>query len=162
MWQMAGVAIVCCLCHRELMEGGALKKRKRFHGDSCRNTREIVSEIMEEQQQSMASFVETSNPDAFLCHACDAQGAKFSKLLMEAQKVKEGFAEKLSTLTKVSGNTRGQKRVTESHEQGAKRTCPVSVMVTDEQGESNSIQPCVDLTGDADFIPSDDSTNVVS
>ena len=87
------------------MEGGALKKRKRFHGDSCRNTREIVSEIMEEQQQSMASFVETSNPDAFLCHACDAQGAKFSKLLMEAQKVKEGFAEKLSTLTKVSGNT---------------------------------------------------------
>ena len=30
MWQMAGVAIVCCLCHRELMEGGALKKRKRL------------------------------------------------------------------------------------------------------------------------------------
>ena len=35
------------------------------------------------------------------------------------------------------------------------------VMVTDEEGESNSIQPCVDLTGDADFILSDESTNVV-
>ena len=160
MLKMAAVAITCCLCHQELMKGGALKKRKLFHGESCRNTREIVSEIMEKQQQSMASFVETSNPDAFLCHACDLQGAKFSRLLKEAQKVKEGFAEKLSKLTKVPGNNRGQKRVTELHEQGAKRTRSVSVMVNDEDAEGNPIQPCIQLIGDVD-VSSDGSTNVV-
>ena len=145
MLKMAAVAIVCCLCHQQLMEGGALKKRKRFHGDSCQNIREVVSKLMEEQQQSMASFMETSNPDAFLCHICDAQGTKYSKLLKEAQKLKDGLAEKLSKLSKVSENNRGQKRVTELHEEGAKRTCPVA----GGDAEGNLIQSCVDLIGDA-------------
>lgn len=151
---MAVVTIVyCCLCHHQLMEGAALKKRKRFHGDSCQNTREVVSKITEEQQQSLASFVETNNPDAFLCHVCDTQVVKYSKLLKEAQKVKDALAEKLSKLTRLSGNNRGQKRVTELHEQSAKRTCPIAGGET----EGNLIQPCVDqpcidVIGDANVV----------
>ena len=54
------------------------EKRKRFHGTSCEETWKVIVEIMAEQHLSMTSFVETSDSDAFLCHSCDAKGARFS------------------------------------------------------------------------------------
>lgn len=139
------------------MEGSALKKRKRFHGNSCQKTRGIISDVMDVQQLSMESFEETSNPDAFLCHVCDQQGDKLHELQQKAHKIKKDFLEKLSQLTKVhesSSSNRGQKRVAQLQQQGAnKRLCPVSKRtITDEEIHIR----------DSDATLCNDSINVVS
>ena len=65
---------LCCLCHRQFQHILSLKKRKRLHGVSCRNSKQLLEEVLSERLHlTLNSFIETRGTAAFLCNLCDSQ-----------------------------------------------------------------------------------------
>ena len=104
--------VSCCLCLRPLLDASAVKKRKLLHNDSCKKSKEVLNEVfLSKLALSLASFNETSDPLAYLCHLCDAQAAKIAKHRAELQLAEEQVLQKVSHLTRLdrSGETLGDR-----------------------------------------------------
>ena len=104
----------CCICRQIFVDSTALKKRKRFHNDSCLTARRFFNEMLSKRfQLSLDSFVETNDSYAFLCHVCDAQAWKYFKYQDEIRKMEEVVVENLTHLTKLpdtAENIQGRRR----------------------------------------------------
>ena len=59
--------------------------------------------MLETFNLSLASFKETSEPEAFLCSVCVGQTTKVLKLRDEINKIDENIEEKISSLTIIDG-----------------------------------------------------------
>ena len=62
------MALNCCLCMTVLPTDK--RRRKRLHGDSCREVKQQLQAIA---NVSLENIVETKDPKAYLCYDCDRQ-----------------------------------------------------------------------------------------
>jgi len=84
------------------MEGSALKKRKLLNQKHCKEAKYFLNGVMLKKfQLSVTCYKETHDLSAYLCHLCDGQLMKISKLQEEITSIKEDIAKKVSRLTKV-------------------------------------------------------------
>ena len=91
----------CCICLTPFATTTQKRKRKKFHGASCENSKEILNEISISQTTlPLSSYVETSEKYAYLCHHCHSQTDKIIKLREELLSNMSDFGNKISALHK--------------------------------------------------------------
>lgn len=90
----------CCLCRRPFQNKSGFKKRKRLHGEGCKESKQLLDEILSECCcLSLSSFVETKDTAAFLCNLCDGQALKILKHQCEIKRIEDNILEMVSNLT---------------------------------------------------------------
>ena len=90
----------CCLCRRPFQNKSGFKKRKRLHREGCKESKQLLDEILSECCcLSLSSFVETKDTTAFLCNLCDGQALKILKHQCEIKRIEDNILEMVSNLT---------------------------------------------------------------
>ena len=78
----------CCVCRGDLSSGLVKKKRKKLHGLSCKESRRVLEEeVNETLGVGLDGLVETGL-DSFICKSCDAKLPKISELKLQIEHLK--------------------------------------------------------------------------
>ena len=86
--QLANLMATCCVCRGDLSSGLAKKKRKKLHGLSCKESRRVLEEeVNETLGLGLDGLVET-DLDSFICKRCDAKLQKVSELKLQIEHLK--------------------------------------------------------------------------
>ena len=94
------MALNCCLCMTVLPTDK--RRRKRLHGDSCREVKQQLQAIA---NVSLENIVETKDPKAYLCYDCDRQISSIITLEAKVASLKSAVNGKLSLLHSVLGTS---------------------------------------------------------
>ena len=83
-----------------------MKKRKKLHGDTAQKAREILEAFcLEKLELSLDMIAETSDDKSYLCHKCDGELARLSRLQGELKCVSSSIMSKLQSLRVLSADT---------------------------------------------------------
>ena len=139
----------CCVCNRVLTDPVAIKKRKKLHGKSCDSSKTVLNGLLLEAfGLPVLAFKETNDPDALLCHSCDAQMTNLLKYLVKVKEIKEDILQKVSQLNKLQGASLparviGRKRSSVSRESNPiirrRLQLPTSTTISDQQDASQPL-----------------------
>ena len=84
---------LCCLCR--VCAPPDHRRKKKFHGASCNTAKQTLSALSE---YPLDSLVETSDPSAILCHACERTLTTIHNLEAKVVSMKEDVKRLLSSL----------------------------------------------------------------
>jgi len=77
------------------------KRKRKFHGASCENSKRILNKICVSQTRfPLSSYLEKSEKDVYLCHHCHSQADKIVKLKEEMLYIASHFSNKILALHK--------------------------------------------------------------
>ena len=95
---------LCCLCR--VCAPPDHRRKKKFHGASCNTAKQTLSALSE---YPLDSLVETSDPSAILCHACERKLTTIHNLEAKDVSMKEDVKRLLSSLQKAGAVNLGKR-----------------------------------------------------
>ena len=140
--------LICCV-------EASSKKRKKFHGASCKKARDIIDDVLNEEfRLTIWSFVETSMSTAYLCFQCEKKILSICTMKERLLSIKSELLQRLSNFHQKATTGIGQKRSisaavnvsnnsSDSHNSNHTATSTIpssSVAATNAQAASHLIQ----------------------
>ncbi len=63
----------CCLCKTSVTSAGEKKRRKKLHGNACKETRDALNaELSDTSSMTIEDFADTTPMNCYICKNCDS------------------------------------------------------------------------------------------